>query len=76
MRCCTLMTLSIILIWVEIVFQGKTYTWSNMQDSALFQKLDWVFTSTTSSLSFLDTKVVLLARPISNHITHVIQIST
>jgi hypothetical protein len=70
------MTLSIILIWVEIVFQGKTYTWSNMQDSALFQKLDWVFTSTTSPLSFLDTKVVLVVRPISNHITHVIQIST
>jgi hypothetical protein len=47
-----------------------------MQDDALLQKLDWVFTSTSWSLSCPDTKVMALSRPISDHIPYVAQIST
>jgi hypothetical protein len=32
---------------VEISFQGRAYTWSNMQNNAQLEKLDWVFTSTS-----------------------------
>ena len=30
---------------VEIPLKGRNYTWSNMQDSPLLEKLDWIFTS-------------------------------
>jgi endonuclease/exonuclease/phosphatase family metal-dependent hydrolase len=53
---------------MEIFFQGREFTWSNMQASPLLKKLDWVFTSSSWTLSFPDTKVIPLARPISDHI--------
>jgi hypothetical protein len=31
---------------VEIQFQERAFTWSNMQNDPLLEKLDWVFTST------------------------------
>jgi hypothetical protein len=31
---------------IDIPFQGRDFTWSNMQDNTLLEKLDWVFTST------------------------------
>jgi hypothetical protein len=40
------------------------------------EKLDWVFTSSSWTLSFPNTKVLPLARPISDHIPYVTQIST
>jgi hypothetical protein len=43
---------------VEISFQGRYFTWSNMQYNALLEKLDWVFTSASWSLSYPDTKVL------------------
>lgn len=30
---------------VEIAFQGREYSWSNMQYNPWLEKLDWVFTS-------------------------------
>jgi hypothetical protein len=32
---------------VDISFQGRKFTWSNMQQDPLLQKLDWVFTSSS-----------------------------
>jgi exonuclease III len=61
---------------VEIAFQNRAFTWSNMQDNALLEKLDWVFTSSSWSLSFPGTKVSVLDRPISDHVPYVIQINT
>jgi hypothetical protein len=30
---------------VDIPFMGRHFTWSNMQEDPLIEKLDWVFTS-------------------------------
>lgn len=32
---------------VEIPLHGQRYTWSNMQENPLLQRLDWFFTSTS-----------------------------
>jgi hypothetical protein len=34
----------------EISLKGRAFTWSNMQDTPLLEKLDWIFTS--AKLSF------------------------
>jgi hypothetical protein len=41
----------------EIPLQGKKFTWSNMQPSPLLEKLDWVFTSESWTLSYPNTIV-------------------
>jgi hypothetical protein len=57
---------------VEIQFQERAFTWSNMQNDPLLEKLDWVFTSTPWTLTFLNKKMVPLSRPISDHIPYVV----
>jgi hypothetical protein len=47
-----------------------------MQDNALLEKLDWVFTSSSWSLSFPGTKGSALDKPISDHVPYVIQNTT
>lgn len=42
---------------VEIPFNGRNFTWSNMQADPLMVKLDWVFTSSSWTLSFPATFV-------------------
>lgn len=42
---------------IDVPFEGKHYTWSNMQDDPLLEKLDCVFTSSSWSLTFPATKV-------------------
>jgi len=54
---------------LEIPFSGRTYTWSNMQLNPLLVKLDRVFCSANWNLSYPDTTVQTLSRPISDH-TH------
>jgi hypothetical protein len=44
--------------------------------SWLFGKLDWVFTSTSWSLSYPDTKVIPLDRPISDHVPYIVEVTT
>lgn len=51
---------------VDIAFEGRQYTWSNMQPDPLLEKLDWVFTSSSWTLSYPATKVVPLSRPVSD----------
>jgi hypothetical protein len=60
----------------KVPFSGKRYTWSNMKLDPLLVKLDWVLTSSTWALSFPETSVQPLSRPISDHIRFVINIST
>lgn len=61
---------------IEVPFEGKHYTWSNMQDDPLLEKHDWVFTSASWSLTFPATKVQTLSRPVSDHIPYTLVIGT
>lgn len=56
---------------VEIPFSGRSYTWSNMQEDSLLVKLDWIFTSSTWTLTYLATYVQPLSRSVSDHIPYV-----
>jgi hypothetical protein len=61
---------------VDIPFEGRKFTWCNMQEDPLLEKLDWVFTSTSWTLSYPATCVRPLARPISDHVPYVVQVET
>ena len=52
----------------EIPIKGRNFTWSNMQNAPLLEKLDWVFSSESWTTSYPNTLVIPLARPISDHI--------
>lgn len=60
----------------EINFHGRRFSWSNMQQDPLLEKLDWVFTSSTWALSYPDTSVQVLGRPTSDHCPFVVKIGT
>jgi hypothetical protein len=60
----------------EISFQGRRFSWSNMQQDPLLEKLYWVFTSSSWALSYPDTSVQVLGRPISDHCPFLIKIGT
>lgn len=47
-----------------------------MQSSPLLEKLDWVYTPSPWTLSFPDTAVKVLGRPLSDHSPFVITIGT
>jgi hypothetical protein len=40
---------------VEIPLKGRAFTWSNMQDNPLLEKLDWIFTSANWTTLFPHT---------------------
>lgn len=61
---------------VELPMKGRKYSWSNMQENTLLEKLDWFFTSAAWMTSFPDTIALPLSRPISDHIPRVIKIGT
>src|SRR5690348_9053510 len=61
---------------VDIPFQDRHFTWSNMQDDPLLEKLDCVFTSISWSLSFPATSVLPLSRPISDHVPYVVRMDS
>lgn len=37
---------------IELPLKGRKYTWSNMQQDPLLEKLDWFFTSSSWTSSF------------------------
>jgi hypothetical protein len=41
------------LVLEEIPLKGRNFTWSNMQDDPLLEKLDWIFTSANWTSDFL-----------------------
>lgn len=61
----------------EIALQGRKYTWSNQQQpSPLLEKLDWVFTNDSWTISFPSTSVKALGMDPSDHCPCAITIST
>lgn len=60
---------------VDIAFQGREFSWRNMQDNPLLEKLDWVLTSASWTLHYLDTSVIPLSRP-TDHIPYVTKVGT
>jgi len=60
----------------EVSLQGRRYTWSNMQPSPLLQKLDWIFTSNSWTISYPDTSVFALDMVPSDHCPCIVSIST
>jgi hypothetical protein len=61
---------------IELPLKGRTFTWSNMQDSPLLQQIDWFFTSCQWSLSFPNTEVNPLAKSTFDHVPCVVKIAT
>lgn len=61
---------------VEHPLKGKSFTWSNMQEEPLLEKLDWFFTSNSWTLHFPSTFIFLLAKSVSDHVPCVIVVNT
>jgi hypothetical protein len=61
---------------VELPLKGRKYTWSNMQRDPLLEKLDWVFTSSSWTVSYPSSFVYPLAKPVSDHVPCVVTIET
>lgn len=61
---------------VEIPLKGRAFTWSNMQDQPLLEKLDWVFTSPQWTSEHPYTMVIPLAKITSNHVPIKVQIDS
>lgn len=59
---------------LEIPLKGRRFTWSNMQQDPLLERLYWVFTSASWTLSFANTTVLPLTRNISDHVPCVVKI--
>jgi hypothetical protein len=60
----------------EIPLKGRNYTWSNMQDNPLLEKLDWIFTSHNWTVNFPNTLATPMARLGSDHVPILIQVGT
>ena len=61
---------------IELPLKGRQYTWSNMQQCPLLEKLDWFFTSESWTISYPATMATALSKPISDHVPCVIDIDT
>jgi hypothetical protein len=61
---------------IDIPFEGRQFTWSNMQDDTLLEKIDWVFILASWSLNFPATSVKTLSQPISNHVRYVVKMDS
>jgi hypothetical protein len=61
---------------VEIPLKGRKYTWSNMQQTPLLERLDWFFTSSSWTSSYPSTLAFPLVKPTSDHVPCVISIGT
>jgi endonuclease/exonuclease/phosphatase family metal-dependent hydrolase len=61
---------------VELPLKGRKFTWSNMQQVPLMEKLDWFFTSSSWTLSYPSTLVFPLVKPTSDHLPCVVSIGT
>ena len=61
---------------IELPIKGRRFTWSNMQQDPLLEKLDWFFTSESWTISYPATSVISLAKPISDHVPCLIEIGT
>ena len=60
----------------ELKIQGRSFTWSNMQDSPLLEQLDWFFTSLHWTLSYPATSISPQCKPTSDHTPLLVTIQT
>lgn len=60
---------------INIPLQGKKFTWSNMQNPPLLEKLDWVFTNPCWTLAFPETSYKAMVMEVSDHTPILITIS-
>jgi endonuclease/exonuclease/phosphatase family metal-dependent hydrolase len=60
----------------EIPLKGRQYTWSNMQNTPLLEKLDWIFTSSMWTITFPNTMAYPMARLGSDHVPILIEIGS
>jgi endonuclease/exonuclease/phosphatase family metal-dependent hydrolase len=61
---------------VDIPFEGRHFTWSNMQNDPLLVKLDRVFTSSSWTISYPATCGKPLSKPISDHVPYVVKMDS
>lgn len=61
---------------IELPIKGRSYTWSNMQDTPLLEQIDWFFTSVAWTSQFPSTMVLPLAKITSDHVPCKVQIGT
>lgn len=61
---------------LELPLKGRSFTWSNMQDTPLLEQLDWFFTSADWISYYPMTEVLPLARTASDHVPCVVTIKT
>lgn len=61
---------------LELPLKGRSFTWSNMQNSPLLEQLDWFFTSVDWISHYPMTEVLPLARTTSDHVPCVVTIKT
>jgi hypothetical protein len=61
---------------IEIPLKIKAFTWSNMQQNVLLEKLDWVFTSSSWTNTFPNTMAFALSHVISDHVPYVTQMES
>ena len=61
---------------MEVPLKGRTFTWSNMQDPPLLEKLDWIFTCPSWTTTFPNTMAHPLSRIGSDHTPISIQVGT
>ena len=60
----------------ELPLKGRAYTWSNMQAEPLLEQLDWFFTTPSWTTLFPNTVVTPMAKPSSDHVPCMVNIST
>ena len=61
---------------IELPLKGRQFSWSNMQDNPLLEKLYWFFNSAAWFISYPNTTALPLAKPISDHLPCVIEVGT
>lgn len=61
---------------LDIPFNGRRFTWSNMQQNPLLVKLDWVMVSSAWGLTYPATIVQPQSKPLSDHIPYVVNIGS
>ena len=61
---------------IELPIKGRSYTWSNMQQDPLLEQIDWFFMMNNWTISYPNTIVKPLAKPVSDHTPRVVTIET
>ena len=61
---------------LEFPIKGRSFTWSNMQDTPLLEELDWFFTPVDWISDYPMTEVLPLARTAYDHVPCVVSIKT